>query len=41
VAAGLYTVVVVADGYQDFVKENYEVKVGTVSNVHIALDKVV
>ena len=41
VAAGIYTVVVVADGYQDFVKENYEVKVGTVSNVYFALDKVV
>jgi hypothetical protein len=41
VAAGLYTVIVAAEGYQDFVKENHEVKVGTVSNVHIALDKVV
>jgi hypothetical protein len=39
VAAGTYTIIVVAEGYQDFIKENHEVKVGTVSNVHIALDK--
>lgn len=41
VAAGWYTIIVAADGYQTFVKENHEVKTGTVSNVHIALDKLV
>lgn len=37
VAAGEYTVIVKADGYVDFVKENHEVKVGTVSSLHVAL----
>lgn len=41
VAAGIYTILVVAEGYHDFVKENHEVKVGVMSSVHIALDKVV
>ena len=39
VSAGKYTVVVKAFGYMDYVKEEHEVKVGTVSMLSVELER--